>query len=259
MKRKPYYETELGKLYHGNCLEIMPQLEPVDLVICDLPYGTTACKWDTVIPFKPLWKQYKRLINDDGAILLMAMQPFTSALVMSNIGWFKYEWIWIKNSGADVLMAKNKPLNRTESVLVFSNATFGTDSKNRMKYNPQGVIRINKNISGKNISGKNFCPGRTFKKVSFVQTHTNYPNNILKFKKDGKLHPSQKPADLFEYLIKTYANDDDTIIDNCAGSGTTAIACERLNRKWIGIEIEEKYCEIAAKRIEQERKQLKLF
>ena len=250
-----YYKDEYIRLFQGDCLEVMDKLIEkgieFDAIITDPPYGTTACKWDSIISLEEMWERLNKLIVDNGAICLFGQQPFTSALVMSNPKMFKYEWIWIKNSGADALMAKNKPLSRTENITIFSKGTFGTDSKNRMKYNPQGIVEINKQIQGKNISGNNFCPDRTFKKKEFVQTHTNYPKNILEFKKDGKLHPTQKPVDLLEYLINTYTNENDLILDFTCGSGTTLLASRNLKRKCIGIELEEKYCEIAKQRLEK--------
>lgn len=251
-----FYEQEVVlkniELWFGDCLDLMNNIpdKSIDLILADLPYGSTSCTWDIIIPLDLLWKQYRRLITDIGAIVLFGKQPFTSLLNSSNLEMFKYEWIWIKNSGSDALMAKNKPLSRTENISVFSKGTFGTKSVNRMTYNPQGVIEINKNIKGKNISGKNFVPNRTFKRKSFIQTHTNYPNNILHYKKDGKLHPTQKPVALYEYLIKTYTNEGETVLDIAMGSGTTIEAAERTGRNSIGIEKDEGIFQTAKNRIE---------
>ena len=253
---KPYYETELGKLYHGDCLEIMPLLEPVDMILCDLPYGTTACKWDTVIPFEPLWVQYKRLIKDNGAIVLTASQPFTSALVMSNVQMFKYEWIWEKTRKTGFPNANRQPLRNYEDVLVFY--------ERQCKYNPQNLVRkdVPKKVKRNKPKNDTVNAGENDGSLckEYVQEFENYPSQILKIASEGNTtHPTQKPVALFEYLIRTYTNEGDTVLDNCAGSGTTAIACMKTNRKYVMVEQEEKYCEIAAKRIENERKQRKLF
>ena len=264
---KPYYETELGKLYHGDCLQIMPELGVVDMILCDLPYGTTACKWDTVIPFEPLWKEYKRLIKDIGVISLTASQPFSSALVMSNIKMFKDEIIWKKNRLTRYMMAKYMPLRSHENILMFYQKikTYNpikerrTESSiKRLKYNHEIKTKNTAEVYG---GAKNVKQVEN-RKYKSNDRYLRHPTTIIEFNMshlESGLHPTQKPVSLFEYLIKAYTNEGYTVLDNCVGSGTTAIACERLNRRWIGIEIEEKYCEIAAKRIEQERKQLKMF
>ena len=254
MSITPYYETELGVLYHGDCLEIMPMLESVDMILCDLPYGITACKWDAVIPFKPLWSQYKRMIKDNVAIVLTSSQPFTSMLVMSNPLWFKYSLVWDKIFPTGFLNANRMFMRSHEDIIIFYNK--------QPTYNPQKV-RGQKNHSKKSQASKTNVYGK-FTQVdnSEVLGKMKHPKSILTFHKDHPsitLHPTQKPVALFEYLVETYTNKGDMVLDNCLGSGTTAIACERLNRRWIGIEIEEKYCEISAKRIEKERQQLKLF
>jgi site-specific DNA-methyltransferase (adenine-specific) len=229
-------------LHLGDCLEVMKQIpdNSVDAIICDLPYGTTACKWDSVIPFEPLWAQYKRIIKDNGAVVLFASQPFTSALVMSNIKWFKYQWVWEKSRFANQMLAKVQPLKIHEDIVVFAN--------DKAIYNPQGLIEINKvTKQGSKITDNN---GGGIRKTSYLQTHTNYPRSILRFGSEGKtVHPTQKPVDLLEYLVKTYTNEGDTILDNCMGSGTTGVACKNLNRKFIGIEQDPSYFEIAKGRI----------
>ena len=256
---------KLNKIYQGDCLEIMKNIEDksIDMILCDLPYGTTACKWDTIIPFEPLWEQYKRIIKDNGAIVLTASQPFTSALVMSNIKMFKYEWIWNKNIGANFLNSKFQPLKVHENILVFSNGGITNGSKEPVKYNPQDLVEINKINKNSNnpTAPKTFSDnGRMSDKNSCLQPnkeyftkYTNYPKSITQvFKKEdvGK-HPTQKPVALFEYLIKTYTNEGETVLDNCAGSCTTAVACINTNRNYICIEKEEKYCEIGQKRIDE--------
>lgn len=229
-------------LRQGDCLEVMKSIpdKSIDAIICDLPYGTTACKWDSVIPFEPLWAQYKRIIKDNGAIVLFASQPFTSALVMSNVKWFKYQWVWEKSRFANQMLAKVQPLKIHEDIVVFANE--------RAIYNPQGLIEINKvTKQGSKITDNN---GGGVRKTSYLQTHTNYPRSILRFGSEGKtVHPTQKPVDLLEYLVKTYTNQGGMVLDNCMGSGTTGVACKNLGRKFIGIEQDANYFEIARNRI----------
>ena len=244
---------ELNKIYNEDCLESMKQIPDcsVDMILCDLPYGTTACKWDTIIPFEPLWEQYERIIKDNGAIVLTAAQPFTSALVMSNPKMFKYSWIWDKVKPSGFQVAKYRPMMRQEDVLVFG--------KGRINYNPIMTLREKVKTSRvysssdsnplKNNDGKN----RTY-------TH-KYPQSILTFSnavQKGKIHPTQKPVPLFEYLIRTYTNEGETVLDNCAGSFTTAVACDNTNRNWICMEKEEKYCNIGLTRINDNRERLGL-
>lgn len=233
---------ELNKIHQGNCLELMKNIpdKSVNLILCDLPYGTTACKWDTIIPFEELWNEYKRIIKDNGAIILTASQPFTSALVMSNIKMFAYSLIWEKEQGVNFLLSKKQPLKVHEDILVFY--------KKQPHYNP--IMTIGKPyISGRGNSGE--VTGKVIK----IQTKNNgqrYPKSIIKINRETGLHPTQKPVALFEYLIKTYSNEKDLVLDNCIGSGTTAIACLRTNRNFIGIELSEEYCELAKKRLSQE-------
>ena len=236
---------KLNQIYCGDCLELMRDIpdKSVDMILCDLPYGTTACKWDVIIPFEPLWGQYERIIKDNGAIVLTASQPFTSALVMSNIKWFKYEWVWDKITGRGHLVAKYRPMAQHENILVFGNG--------KVKYNPQMVL-MDKPQKGKSVeaSRTTIMGGKTTKESeTIIRTH-KYPKTIITQGVDGKyLHPTQKPVALFEYLIKTYTNEGDLVLDNCIGSGTTAIACINTKRNWIGIEKDEEYCKIARERI----------
>jgi site-specific DNA-methyltransferase (adenine-specific) len=238
-----------NQIIQGDCLEVMQDIpdKSIDMILCDLPYGTTACKWDTIIPFEPLWEQYKRIIKDNGAIVLTASQPFTSALVMSNIKMFKYEWIWEKNKATGHLDSKKKPMKAHENVLVFYSSL--------PKYNPQGLIekdtptvsKGNRGIKGVGSSGE--CYGLATKDA--LQTHTNYPRSVQKISVDMKaeFHPTQKPVALFEYLIKTYTNEGDLVLDNCAGSGTTGVASKNLNRNYILIEKEPEYIKIIKERL----------
>ena len=327
---------KVNQILQGDCLEIMPNIpdKSIDMILCDLPYGTTACKWDTIIPFEPLWKQYKRIIKDNGAIVLTASQPFTSILIMSNLKMFKYEWIWNKGRGVGHLLAKKRPMMCTENVIIFYEdltqrkqkllsfvelrkyfyelICFIGDKKQIIKkigqkadhcfrynstqwdlptketyqelinifninlfpqfksynilrekymleernlgdviYNPQMRKRDKPRLS-KMKQTNNTCYG-DLKDYKGKELTEKYPINLILFNKsshkDMLLHPTQKPVALFEYLIKTYTNKGDLVLDNCAGSGTTGVACKNLGRKYILIEKEEKYIEIIQKRI----------
>ena len=222
-----------------DCLEGMKKIDDksIDMILCDLPYGTTACKWDTVIPFEPLWEQYERVIKDNGAIVLTASQPFTTALINSNIKYFRYSWIWEKEQGVNFLMAKKQPLKVHEDICIFS--------KKQTIYNPQ-MTQGKPYISGKGDSGE--VTGKV-KKIQAKNSGTRYPKSVVQFKRETGLHPTQKPVALFEYLIKTYTNENELILDNCMGSGTTAIACINTNRNYIGFEKDKQYYDIANQRI----------
>ena len=242
---------ELDRIHCGDCLELMKEIpdKSVDMILCDLPYGTTACKWDQVIPFEPLWEEYKRIIKEHGAIVLSATQPFTSMLIVSNIKMFKYCWIWEKSVIGNIFNCKNSPQKNYEDIAVFSNASIANCAKSMMIYNPQGLKKIN-TIRKNAISRESDTIGtRPSRKGDYVQQFTCYPRQILNFKNDTGYHPTQKPVALFEYLIKTYTNEGDLVLDNCIGSGTTAVAAINTNRHFIGIEKEPKYVEIARKRI----------
>jgi len=236
------------QLIHGDCLEKMKDIpdKSIDMILCDLPYGTTACKWDTIIPFEPLWAQYKRLIKDNGAIVLTASQPFTSALVMSNPGWFKYEWIWMKDRGTNFLNGKIQPLRNHENILVFYGKQ-PTFNRQFTKGNPSHSIGKANGKIAIGVTTGNF----TRINADLEGTDKN-PKTVLQFPvPHPPIHPTQKPVALFEYLIRTYTNEGDTVLDNCAGSFTTAIACMNTNRKYICIEKDDKYFEIGKKRIEE--------
>ena len=231
----------------GDCLEIMKSIpdKSIDAIICDLPYGTTQNKWDSIIPLDLLWKQYKRICS--GAIVLTATQPFSSYLVTSNIKNFKYEWIWEKSKVTGVLNAKKQPLRQHEVVLVFY--------ESQPTYNPQGLIACNIKAStgvGSNGSSSNYGKITQTEDGTYTQTATGYPKSVIKISSEGRtVHPTQKPVALMEYLVKTYTNQGDTVLDNCMGSGTTGVACKNLGRKFIGIEQDANYFEIAKNRIEQ--------
>lgn len=248
---------ERNKVYLGDCLELMKNIQDksIDMILADLPYGTTACKWDTIIPFDKLWEHYKRIIKDNGAIVLTASQPFTSALVMSNPKMFKYQWVWIKTKKTGFTNAKNRPLSQHEDVVIFSKANVANGSNLMMKYNPQDLLVLNKTRKGDKNKSEGDLNGQKYYRPSqsedYIQEYTNYPTTVLEFASEGKIiHPTQKPVALFEYLIKTYTNKGDLVLDNCAGSCTTAIAAINTDRDFICIEKEEKYFEIGNKRIE---------
>ena len=257
LTRKDYDEMiELNKIYNEDCLEGMKRIPDgsVDMILCDLPYGMTACEWDTVIPFEPLWEQYERVIKYNGAIVLTASQPFTTKLIESNFKLFKYCWYWVKSKPSGWLHAKNKPMTKVEEVVVFSKAPMGHKSllgDRRMSYNPQGVsdngvITIRENKHGRTLRARPNQVGKT------VKSMTGFPSNVLEYPNVvGKkaIHPTQKPVALFEYLIKTYTNEGETVLDNCIGSGTTAVAAINTNRNFIGFELDKHYCDIANERI----------
>lgn len=233
----------------GDCLELMTDIPngSIDMILADLPYGTTACKWDTIIPFDKLWEQYERIIKPNGAIVLFGSQPFTSALVMSNPKMFKYDFSWDKKKLSGILNAKKQPLRRHEDILVFY--------KSLPTYNPQ------MRYDGKKTGIKyHIVDSENYRKTEVVNKYaddgTRYPtsiidniNGVIGNSKEKLPHPTQKPISLFEYLIKTYSNEGDLILDNCAGSGTTAIACLNTNRQFIVMEKEQKYYDIILKRV----------
>jgi len=256
---------ELNTIYNKDCLIGMKDIpdKSVDMILCDLPYGTTACKWDVIIPFDKLWEQYERVIKDNGAIVLTASQPFTTDLINSNRKYFKYEWIWSKNTATGGALSSYRPMKSHENILVFA--------LNKSIYNPQMInfteVEMKKMRKhdfvcpspavggGKNIS-KGWYEGK--KKFPKSVISINGVTPVSKEKQEGK-HPTQKPVALFEYLIKTYTNEGETILDNCAGSGTTAIACINTNRNYILMEKEKKYFDIINERINNHVAQQKLF
>lgn len=248
---------ELNCIYNMDCLEGMKDIPDgsVDMVLCDLPYGTTSNSWDSIIPFDKLWEAYNRICKDNAAIVLTASQPFTSALVMSNPKMFRHEWIWIKNQGSNFANTVREPFKEHEEVLVFS--------KGGWTYNPEMQERAE--------SGK----GRVQYNVKFNSNSTNYrefdcrdinrrpelrvPSSWQVFNRETGLHPTQKPVNLFRYLIRTYSNEGDTILDNCMGSGTTAVAAVLENRKFIGFEINKEYFEKANARLRELTGPFKMF
>ena len=241
------------ELWQGDCLELMKNIPDgsVDLVLTDPPYGTTACKWDSVIPFEPMWEQLNRIIKQNGAICLFGSEPFSSALRMSNIKKFKYDWIWKKDQAAGFVNANNSPLKVHEIVSVFSSGTIANRSARRMTYFPQGLIEINKKrkVDKKDGTFLGARPNQDGK--PYTQRYKNFPQTIISFARDRGFHPTQKPIALLEYLIKTYTNEGETVLDFTMGSGSTGVACVNTNRHFIGIELDEGYFEIAKKRIEE--------
>jgi site-specific DNA-methyltransferase (adenine-specific) len=234
---------QINKIHQGDCLEVMTLIDAksIDMILCDLPYGSTECKWDTMIAFDELWSQYKRVIAATGAIVLTASQPFTSALVMSNPAWYKHHWIWVKERGTGFQCARYRPMMKTEDIIMFrkSSGTYNPQMVERetpLKYNYPSIKSKSNPLMGKYISN------------SVISTH-KYPENTLYFNTERGQHPTQKPVALFEYLIKTYTNEGDLVLDNCAGSGTAGVACLNTKRNFILIEHDEHYCEVARVRI----------
>ena len=251
-------DIKMIQLLHGDCLELMKEIpnKSVDMILCDLPYGTTQCKWDNLIPFTPLWEQYERVIKDNGAIVLFSAQPFTTDLINSNRKLFRYEIIWEKTTKSGFLDAKKKPLKCHEVICIFY--------KHRPTYNPI-MTKVKTSQLGKNKkASKAMEQYRTdLKTPYYTDTGERYPTDIIKFSSwNGALfgktdkatkHPTQKPVPLLEYLIKTYTNEGDTVLDNCMGSGSTGVACVNLNRNFIGIELKQEYFDIANERINHAR------
>ena len=234
------------ELWCGDCLELMKDIpnKSINMILCDLPYGTTKCSWDTVIPFKPLWGQYNRIIKDNGAIVLFGSEPFSSQLRLSNINNYKYDWIWEKSKATGFLNAKKQPLRAYETISVFY--------RKPTIYNPQFHISTPYNKGMRKEQTTDDVYGK-FNQVVVESTGIRYPRNVIYFKtaeSEGKVyHKTQKPIALLEYLIKTYTNEGDLILDNCMGSGSTGVACVNTDRKFIGIELDNTYFEIAKERI----------
>ncbi|MDG4966277.1 site-specific DNA-methyltransferase [Lactococcus lactis] len=242
---------ELNKIYNEDCLEGMKRIPDgsIDMILCDLPYGTTRNKWDSVLPFDKLWEQYERIIKDNGAIVLSAQTPFDKVLGASNLKLLRYEWIWEKTQGTGHLNANRMPLKNHENILVFY--------KNLPVYNPQFEAGIAYKTTS-SVNSSNY--GTQNESTVTVNDGFRYPLSIQEFKYDTEtFHPTQKPVALFEYLIKTYTNKGDTVLDNCMGSGTTAIACINTERNFIGFETNEEYYNKSLQRIKNNVTQLDLF
>ena len=236
------------KLYKGDCLELMKDIpdKSIDMILCDLPYGKTACKWDNIIPFEPLWEQYNRIIKDNGAIVLFGSEPFSSQLRMKNLKNYRYDIVWKKQQATNPMFAKKGIMRIHENISVFY--------KKQCTYNPQMTYGNKKYSSFKSETSKiGEIYGDIKSKHRSCKDGSRYPVSVIQFNTErSKLHPTQKPVALLEYLIKTYTNKNETVLDNCMGSGSTGVACINTNRNFIGIELDDNYFEIAKKRIEEE-------
>ena len=248
-------------LFHGDCLRIMESIPDgtVDMILCDLPFGTTKCKWDVVIPFGPLWTEYKRVCKENAAIVLFAVEPFTSRLILSNVSEFRQKLTWLKTRPTNVFNAKKQFMNWTEDIVVFY--------KRSPVFNP--IMREDGAFTGRkvqrmNTNRENGVLIKTGEKPGYVHEGNGgkfFPKTVLQFSNVNNhknLHPTQKPVPLLEYLIKTYTNPGDTVMDNCMGSGSTGVACINTGRDFIGIELDDKYFSMAKKRIEKSEEQIKL-
>lgn len=250
---QPYYEDNLTTLYHGDCLDVMAHLEAqsFDAVICDPPYGTTACAWDSPIPFDAMWAYLKRLTKPRVAIVLFGSEPFSSILRVSNLDWFKYDWVWKKSRSVDFFNNKNKPRNIHELISVFSGGTTANRSPLRMPYFPQDLIRVDRKWNRPRKSTTDHKTARPSHSLDRIIEFDNYPETVIEFANpnQGSLHPTQKPLALLEYLVRTYTNEGDTVLDFTSGSGTTLRACKNLKRRSVGIERDLHYCEVTRARL----------
>ena len=247
------------ELYCGDCLAVMPSIpdSSIDLILCDLPYGTSVVhKWNKALPLEKLWEEYERIIKPNGVICLFGTQPFTSQLICSNIKLFRYLWLWKKETPTGFLNANYKPLNAIEEIAVFSKAKVGSLSKNPIPYHPptlKAVDKVKTNKVGntwRSTMGYKSENNKLNSGTEYVQKFTNYPTTILEYAREKEqIHPTQKPTDLLEFLIETYTNENDIVLDNCMGSGSTGVACINTNRRFIGIEKERYFYEIAHSRL----------
>jgi len=261
------------QLFNDDCLKVLPTIpdKSIDLILTDPPYGTTACKWDSIIPFEPMWKELKRIIKDNSAIALFGSEPFSSNLRISNIKWFKYDWIWEKQKASNFMGAKYSPLKYHEIISVFSNNTHKYYPQKYKVLEIQDVMNLNKNQMKELFETKNYDRygkvdkrktinnpitnkehiGNELKRIRNADDGYRNPKSVLKINKDinTNIHPTQKPIALLEYLIKTYTNENDTVLDFTMGSGSTGVACKNLNRDFIGIELDQEYFKIAEQRI----------
>lgn len=243
-------------LWLGDCLEVMDRIEDnsVDMILADLPYGTTACKWDVIIDFDKLWKQYKRVLKENSVVLLFGSEPFSTIQRMSNFKEYKYDWYWKKTKANGWQHSKNKPMTSIETISVFSKNSIGHESilgEKRMRYDPQGLISVGKKVVKSYWHGESM--GQRLNQIGKeYESFTGFPNNVLEYPNihgGGNLHPTQKPVTLLEYLILTYTLPNQTTLDNTMGVGSTGVAAKQLNRKFIGIEKEQKYYDLAVNRI----------
>jgi site-specific DNA-methyltransferase (adenine-specific) len=258
-------------LLQGDCLDLMSSLPAIsiDLILADLPYGTTHLDWDRPIPFEPLWAHYRRLLNPCGAVVLTASQPFTTDLIQSNRDWFKYCWVWEKSIAGGVFNCKHRPLKAHEDVVVFSPASAANGSANPMKYRPQGVLPGRRKRYQAQDRDSSFVSSRPAYPAHYDDQGSNYPRSILKIgnhngafwgrTEKATQHATQKPVALMEYLVRTYSDEGDTVLDNCLGSGTTGVACVNTGRKFIGIEIKPEFFAVAEHRIREASESCPLF
>lgn len=254
------HKTDVSRstLFWADCFDVFPSIpdKSVDAIIADLPYGTTACKWDSILPLDKLWNEYERVIKDNGAIVLFGSEPFSSILRVSKLYLFKYDWVWLKNTSSNFLQANYQPIKRHENILVFSksNASY-TKKNNKMKYFP--ILNENEKVYSERQNqsievGLNAWKDRMSDNYEFKRNKNKgtFPKSVIEFagKISNKNHPTEKPIELMEYLVKTYTNEGDMVLDNTMGSGTTNLACIKLNRKSIGIEKEKQYYDVAVRR-----------
>lgn len=253
---------EENTIHLGDCLDLMRLIpdKSIDLILCDLPYGTTKCKWDVVIPFNYLWEHYGRIIKDNGAIVLFGQEPFSSTLRLSNLPWYRYDWYWQKERPTNVMQVKRRAGKVIETISVFY--------KSQCTYNPQKTVHTGKLVTnrvGKNGSFSSLVDAKKTKPYNYRDDRTRHPLQLLKFNRDTvgatgrNLHPTQKPVALCEYLIKTYTNEGELVLDNCAGSGTTGVACLNLGRRFICIEKDPDYYAASVQRLKDTQAQLRLF
>ncbi len=258
MKLKHRRKSKTVTLLHGDCLKLFKKIpdNSVDMVLTDPPYGITVCKWDTIIPLKPMWKHLKRVVKKESAIVMTAVQPFTTVLISSNMKMFKYCWVWEKSRSSGIFNAKHKPMKNHEDVVVFSFGNCANKTKNRMTYNPQGLMVANKILRGTHRNNRHGFERKSHKEFIF-QKNTNYPTSLIKIKSEQKIsHETQKPVALMEYLIKTYTNKNDVVLDFAMGSGTTGVAARRLDRTFIGMELRKDFFQIAEQRINDVEKRI---
>jgi site-specific DNA-methyltransferase (adenine-specific) len=254
IKEGDIIEIETNKLYLGDCLDIMPYIpsESADLILCDLPYGITSCPWDKVLPMNELWREYDRIIKPSGAIVLTATMKFAIDLINSYRRYFRYDLVWHKSMAVGFANSKRMPMRNHELILVFY--------KKLPTYNPQGLIPIINLKETRKSSGKRSVYKDDSLNKPYIKTHTNYPKSVLQFSNGNNksVHPTQKPIDMFEYLVNTYTNPGDLVLDNCIGSGTTAVACVNTGRRFIGIERDEHFYKIARERVKEAVKDLEV-
>lgn len=239
-------------MYKGDCLEVMDYLIDkgfkFDAIITDPPYAATHYKWDNIIPFDKMWERLTKLIKDDGAIVLFGNEPFSSNLRISNSKLYKYDWKWIKTQVTGFQNAKHQPLKCYEDIMVFSKGGAVTQANHPMKYYPQGIISLNMKVVRSSVDYLN--EKKKKQKIDYIQKEGNFPRNVIQFPRESKLyHPTQKPISLMEYLVQTYTKKGELILDFTSGSGSTLLACEILDRKWVGIELTDKYCKVIKDRI----------